>query len=84
MTIESVAPDTPSIAQEQRITGVVEVGVILRADGSIDRLDIRKSPSEVLDGPSLTAASRSIFQTAFQACMPVPSAYVYRVEYTWQ
>jgi TonB family protein len=80
-TLNAVAPDTPDIARQQGITGVVEVKVDLNEKSQITGVSIYRSPNPVLNKPAMDAAKASKFQTEVQNCLPLASSYLYRVEF---
>ncbi|HZW53902.1 MAG TPA: energy transducer TonB [Candidatus Elarobacter sp.] len=62
--------------------GVVRVLVSLDADSHVTAAAIRESPASVLNAASIAAARRSTYQTALRDCKPVPSQYLFAVQYS--
>jgi len=58
-------------------TGRVDVSVHLAPDSSVTSATIQKSTNPALDSVALTAARRSVFATAIQACDPIATDIVY-------
>ena len=83
-TIRAVAPDTPTIAQQQGIAGTVEIGVSLDANSKITGTRILSSPSAVLNQAALSATRQSTFQTETRDCKPVAAEYRFSVEFVNQ
>ena len=79
--IHAVPPDIPAMAQQQGITGRVEVLVSLDADSKVVSTKIRSSPSALLNSSALSAARHSIYQTEIRDCKPVPSEYLFSVQF---
>jgi TonB family protein len=75
-------PDPPAVAQFNRITGTVHVLVSLDAEGRVVSAAIQQSPSALLNGASIDAARRSTYRPALHDCKPVPSEYLFSVDYT--
>jgi TonB family protein len=82
VTLHAVEPDTPYEAMNARITGTVHVLVSLDADSRVTDATIVKSPSVILNASSLAAARRSTYRTAIHDCKPVPTQYIFSIEYS--
>jgi TonB family protein len=82
--VNAVAPDTPAIAQQQGISGVVQVLVALDANSKLVSATIQKSPSGLLNNAAIQAARASTFQTEIVDCKPVAANYLYQVEFNQQ
>lgn len=80
-TIHAVPPEIPALAQQQGITGRVEVLVSLDADSKVVGTKIRMSPSAIFNSSALSAARHSTYQTRIRDCTPVPSEYLFSVEF---
>jgi TonB family protein len=81
-TTNAVAPDTPPIAQQQGITGVVNVVIELDANSKIvGTPTIQSSPSQLLNAAAIKAAEESTFRTEIKNCQPVASKYLFAVEF---
>ena len=74
-------PSIPVAAQIQGVCGAVRVLVSLDEQGSVTGTHIQSSPSALLDGSALAAARLSTYRPALHDCAPVPSSYVFAVEY---
>ncbi|GAC1417530.1 MAG: hypothetical protein NVSMB64_27380 [Candidatus Velthaea sp.] len=84
-TTNPVAPDTPQLAQQQGITGVVNVLVTLDANSHlVGEPTVQSSPSSILNRAAIAAAKQSTFRTEVKDCKPVPATYIYAVEFTNQ
>jgi TonB family protein len=80
--LRTVEPDTPPMAQQQGITGIVAVDVSLDESSRVVSTRIRSSPSALLNAAALNAARSSVYQTAIRDCKPVPADYVLRVDFS--
>ncbi len=78
VTLHAVEPDWRS---SSRAAGIVHVLVSLDAESRIVATKVQSSSDPQLTGPSLDAARRSTFRTAFHDCRPVPSEYTFSVQY---
>jgi outer membrane biosynthesis protein TonB len=83
-TINAVAPDTPPIAAQQGITGVVQVLVSLDEQSHIVETKVQSSPSSLLNNAAVQAAKQSTFRTEVKDCKPVAATYIYSVEFNNQ
>jgi len=81
-TTNAVAPDTPPIAQQQGITGVVNVLINLDANSHIiGTPTVQSSPSQLLNSAAIKAAQESTFRTEIKNCEPVAATYIFAVEF---
>jgi TonB family protein len=80
-TLNSVAPDTPPEAQQQGITGVVNVVMTLDEHSHVTSASIQSSPSTLLNDAALTAARESTFRTEIRNGKPISATYVFAVEF---
>ncbi len=83
-TIRAVEPDTPAIAQQQNISGTVQVIVSLDANSNVTGTKIQSSPSAILNSAALSAARQSRFQTEIRDCKPIAADYIFSVDFTSQ
>lgn len=83
-TVRAVEPDTPQIAQQQNISGTVEVIVSLDANSNVTGTRIQSSPSAILNSAALSAARQSKFQTQIRDCKPIPADIIYSVDFSSQ
>jgi outer membrane biosynthesis protein TonB len=83
-TIHPVEPDTPPMAQQQGISGAVQVVVSLNADSKVVGTRIQTSPSVILNSAALSAARQSTFQTEIRDCKPIAADYIFTVDFTSQ
>ena len=83
-TLRPVEPDTPALAQQQGISGVVQVVVSLDAQSRVVGTRIQTSPSAVLNQAALAAARGSQFRTEVRNCEPVAADYIFSVDFTAQ
>ncbi len=78
----SARPDPPAFAQQQGVFGLVEVLVSLDAQGRVVGTKVQSSPSAVLNGAALSAARLAAYRPALHDCVPVPSTYLFSVEFS--
>src|SRR5579884_68944 len=83
-TVHAVEPDTPPMAQQQGITGDVQVIVSLDTNSHITSTKIQSSPSVVLNQAALQAARQSTFQTEIRDCKPIAADYIFTVSFESQ
>ncbi|MGD0052624.1 MAG: energy transducer TonB [Vulcanimicrobiaceae bacterium] len=83
-TVHTVEPDTPAMAQQQGISGTVQVQVSLDEHSKIIGLKIYSSPSSLLNPAALAAARQSTFQTEIKDCKPIAEDYLFSVEFDSQ
>jgi TonB family protein len=83
-TIRPVEPDTPPMAQQQGISGTVQVIVSLNADSKVVGTRVQSSPSSLLNSAALSAARQSTFQTEIRDCKPIAADYIFSVEFNSQ
>ncbi|MBV8369236.1 MAG: energy transducer TonB [Candidatus Eremiobacteraeota bacterium] len=83
-TLRAVEPDTPPMAQQQGISGQVQVIVALDEGSHITSVSIGSSPSAVLNQAALSAARQSTFQTEIKDCKPIAARYLFTVDFTSQ
>lgn len=80
--ISAQEPDMPAMAQQQGISGTVNVIVSLDEHSEIVATKIQSSASVLLNSAAQAAARQSTFQTEIRNCKPVPSDYVFSVEFS--
>jgi periplasmic protein TonB len=83
-TLRAVEPDTPPLAQQQGITGTVQVVVSLDAASHVTGTRIQSSPSALLNNAALSAARQSTFQTEIRDCKPIAADYIFTVDFSSQ
>jgi TonB family protein len=83
-TVKAATPDTPAMAQQQGISGIVQVEVALDENSHITGLKIYSSPSTLLNAAALSAARQSTFKTEVKDCVPVADHYLFSVEFDSQ
>jgi outer membrane biosynthesis protein TonB len=83
-TLRPLEPDTPALAQQQGIAGVVQVVVSLDAQSRVVGTRILSSPSALLNQAALGAARGSQFRTEVKNCEPIAADYVFSVDFTSQ
>jgi TonB family protein len=81
-TLRAAEPEMPALAQQQGISGTVEVIVSLDAASRVVATRVRSSPSGVLNAAAVAAARASLFRTEVRDCAPIPADYVFRVDFT--
>ena len=79
--VRPVAPDMPAMAQQQGITGTVQVVVSLDPGSRVVGTRIQSSPSAILNAAALSAARQSLFQTEIRNCVPIASDFVLNVSF---
>jgi hypothetical protein len=77
-------PNTPQRAMVLGIAGTVSVAVALDERGVPQAARVVTSPSPVLNVVSLSAAMQSEYTAAVFRCKPVPSGYIFTVDYSIQ
>jgi TonB family protein len=83
-TLRALEPETPSLAAQQGISGVVNVVVSLDAQSRVVAARVQSSPSAVLNAAALAAARGSQFRTEVRNCEPVAADYLFSVEFPAQ
>jgi TonB family protein len=83
-TLRAIEPDTPAMAQQQGISGVVQVIVSLNADSKVTGTRVQSSPSAILNNAALSAARNSTFQTEIRDCKPIAADYIFSVDFSSQ
>jgi TonB family protein len=79
--VHAVEPQVPATAQFNGVRGIVRVLVALDADGHVVSTSVQQSPSVLLNASALEAARSSTYRPALHDCKPVPSQYVFSVDY---
>lgn len=83
--VNASPPETPAIAQQQNITGEVEVIVSLDATSKlVGPPTISKTVSAVLNAAAIRSARESTYQTEIQNCLPIAAKYRFVVEFSSQ
>ena len=72
------------MAQQQGISGTVNVIVSLDVQSRVVATRVQNSPSAVLNPAALAAARGSQFRTEVKNCEPVAADYVFSVDFTSQ
>jgi TonB family protein len=81
-TTDTVSPDTPKLAKDQRHAGAVYIDVAIGRDGKVVTAWIWQSPGFAeLERAALAAAKASKYKAARVACRPVEGLYVFVVEF---
>jgi TonB family protein len=84
-TTKPVTPDTPDLAKQQALSGVVEVLVSLDGSGRVIDVAVwRTSTYPTLDKAAAGAAFASKFAPEVFRCVGVPSSYLFRAEFEAQ
>ena len=81
--VNAVTAETPSIAQQQGISGEVRVIVALDDTSKLLFARVDKTASPLLNNAALQSARTSTYQTKIVNCKPVADQYVFIVEFTW-
>lgn len=82
--LNAIQPETPPIAQQQGITGEVQVRVSLDENSKLLTASIQKSASPLLNNAALASARQSSFKTKIVQCKPVADQYIFIVEFSQQ
>ncbi|MBV9104048.1 MAG: TonB family protein [Candidatus Eremiobacteraeota bacterium] len=82
--VNGATADTPEMAKEQGISGVVEVEVDLDATGHLTNASVIKTPSSMLNSAALSAARQSSYSPKLEDCKPVPGQYKFEVDFSAQ
>lgn len=80
-TVVAAEPQYPEQASSTRVSGTVEVLVMLDAASDIVGAQIFSSPSPLLNEEALLSAMRSTFRTEIVNCTTKPSRYIFSVEF---
>ena len=81
-TIEKYAPEMPTMAREQGLSGNAEVQVDLSASGQVLNAKIVDSTgSSLLDNAAVDAAKRTTYSPKIVDCNRAPGSYLFRVEF---
>lgn len=83
-TVRAQEPDMPAMAQQQGISGTVNVVVSLSATSQVTGTKIQSSPSVLLNSAAQAAARQSTFQTEIRDCKPIAADYIFSVEFSSQ
>ena len=83
-TVRAAEPDTPALAQQQGISGTVQIVVSLDVQSRIVATRVASSPSGLLNAAALAAARGSQFRTGVHNCEPVAADYIFSVEFNAQ
>jgi hypothetical protein len=79
--VRTVLPDIPPMAQQQGISGTVQVRVSLDEQSHVTGTSIMSSPSVILNAPALVAARQSVYQTEIRDCKPIAASYINAIEF---
>jgi periplasmic protein TonB len=83
-TDQAVEPEMPAMAQQQGITGDVQVVVSLNANDQVTNVSVQSSPSKILNPPALSAARQSKFHTEIRDCKKIAADYLFVVTFSSQ
>jgi len=83
-TIAAANVDTPPLAQQNGISGIVDIVVRLDEHSHITATRIAHSPSPLLNEAALRAARSSTFRTEVRDCVPIAAEYVFSVDFDAQ
>jgi len=79
--VKAAPPQMPDVAQQQGITGDVQVLVTLDETGRVINATIQSSPSRVLNEPALAAARNSTFRPEIKNGRPISATYLFVVTF---
>ncbi len=82
--LRAAEPDTPPVARQQAILGVVRIQVVLDEQGTPTATRVWSSPSAILNNSALAAARSSTYSPEIFRCKPVASTYLLSVTYVAQ
>lgn len=81
-TIDKYAPEMPTLARDQGLSGSAQVQVNLSANGQVLGAKIFVSTgSSVLDNAAVDAAKRTSYSPKIVDCDRVPGSYLFRVDF---
>lgn len=84
-TVNAVQAETPTLAQQQGISGEVTVLVSLDENSKLSTPPtVQKSPSVLLNKAAIDAARQSTYQTEIRNCKPIAATYRFIVEFQSQ
>lgn len=79
----AMTPQRPEFAPQQSTPAVVDVGIILRSDGTVQEAwPVRSSGIRAFDDAAVKAAEDSIYEPAVSLCQGVPSEYIFAVTFS--
>jgi len=81
---DAFVPTTPVEAAQLGISGTVVVEVALDQTGAVTSAKVTKSPSPLLNAPSIYAAEHSHYMPAYFRCKPIAARYNFLFEYDRQ
>jgi Gram-negative bacterial TonB protein C-terminal len=85
IALRAAMPELPPLSVTQlRINGTVRVLVSLDADSKVVATSIVSTPSALLNATATDAARRTIYRTGYHDCKPVPSKYIFAVDFSTQ
>ena len=68
-----VQPEYPEAAKKAKLEGIVDVDLVVGADGKVERAEIQNSTNEVFNEAALSAVRRWTFSPALEEGKPVAS-----------
>lgn len=80
-TVHVIEPTTPADAYAAKVKGLVQVRIVLDDRSNVLWADIVRSASPLLNSSALQAARGSTYRTATVNCRPIPSEYIFSVDY---
>jgi TonB family protein len=81
-TYRAAEPEMPMFAQQQGITGDVQVRVSLNESSQITDVRIESSPNAILNNSALQATRASSFHTEIRRCKPVAADFIFVVTFS--
>ena len=85
IALRAAMPEPPPLAAAQmRLSGTVRVLVSLDAASNVVATSVESSPSALLNATAIDAARRTVYRTGYHDCKPVPSKYIFSVDFSTQ
>jgi hypothetical protein len=81
MIVHAVDPDVPPMAQQQAISGTVQIIVSLDTSSRVTGTRVLFSPSAILNSAALAAARQSTYQTEIRNCVPIAADFVFSAKF---
>jgi TonB family protein len=81
-TLHVVPPVMPAIAEQQGITGTVQVIVTLDEASHLTGARVQSSPGAFFNAAAIAAARHAAFQAPVRDCRPQGGSFVFSVEFT--
>jgi len=80
--VHAAEPQYPAAAYAKRAKGVVQVRVVLDDRSRVLWADVEHSDEPMFNDSARGAARDTTYRTAIQNCRPIPSVYIFTVDYS--